>query len=135
MPSLPLPEAVRQFLEAPNLATVATLGGDGAPHATVVWFLLDGDRVLVNTRLGRAKVRNLARDPRCALAVFDSNNPYRSVQLRGRVVASHRGAQAAADIHRLSRRYTQSDYRDPEARISYWIGVESWSAYGVPGAE
>lgn len=135
MPSGPLPEAVRHFLAAPNLATLATLDAQGAPQATVVWFLLEGDLVLVNTRSGRAKVRNLDREPRSALAVFDSADPYQSVQLRGSVVERYGGERAAADIHRLSRRYLNSDYRDPTERISYWIAISSWTAYRVPGSE
>ncbi|MGA7172149.1 MAG: pyridoxamine 5'-phosphate oxidase family protein, partial [Candidatus Dormiibacterota bacterium] len=66
MPEGLLPAAVRDFLTAPNLATVATLGTDGSPQATVVWFLLEGDLVLINTKVGRSKVRNLTRDPRVA---------------------------------------------------------------------
>jgi len=123
---------VREFLGAANLATVATLGRDGAPQATVVWYLLEGELVLINTKVGRSKVRNLARDPRVALAVFDRDDPYRSVQVRGVVSGRREGEAAAADIHRLSRRYTGHDYRDPEGRISYLITVESWSSYGLP---
>ncbi len=126
-----LPATLRQFLEAPNLATVATLDERGAPHATVVWFDLEGDRVLVNTRLGRAKERNLARDPRVAVAVFDADDPYRSVQLRGEVEEVRTGERAIADIHRLSQRYTGHDYADAVARISYLIGVSSWSSWGL----
>jgi PPOX class probable F420-dependent enzyme len=123
---------VQEFLSAPNLATVATLGRDGAPQATVVWFLLEGDLVLINTQVGRSKVRNLARDPRVALAVFDSEDPYRSVQVRGVVAGRRAGEAASEDIHRLSRHYTGHDYGDPEGRISYLIAVESWSSYGLP---
>ncbi|HUY09887.1 MAG TPA: PPOX class F420-dependent oxidoreductase [Candidatus Dormibacteraeota bacterium] len=132
MPDGPLPPALRDFLDAANLATVATLGSDGSPQATVVWFLLEGDLVLINTKIGRSKVRNLARDPRVAMAVFDSEDPYRSVQVRGVVEARRDGADASEDIHRLSRRYTGHDYRDPEGRISYLIKVKSWTAYGLP---
>ncbi|HVB54643.1 MAG TPA: PPOX class F420-dependent oxidoreductase [Candidatus Acidoferrales bacterium] len=131
MPKGPLPPDVREFLNAPNLATVATLGHAGAPQATVVWFLLEGDQVLINTKSGRAKVRNLAHDPRVALAVFDQQDPYRSVQVRGVAEGRREGAASAADIHRLSRHYTGHDYRDPEGRISYLITVESWSSYGL----
>ncbi|MGC1908174.1 MAG: PPOX class F420-dependent oxidoreductase, partial [Candidatus Dormiibacterota bacterium] len=96
MPEGLLPAAVRDFLTAPNLATVATLGTDGSPQATVVWFLLEGDLVLINTKVGRSKVRNLTRDPRVALAVFDSGDPYRSVQVRG-VVESRRDGPDASE--------------------------------------
>ncbi|MGH7643085.1 MAG: PPOX class F420-dependent oxidoreductase [Candidatus Dormibacteria bacterium] len=123
---------MRDFLAVPNLAAAATLGPDGAPQATVVWFLLEGEQVLINTKVGRSKVRNLDRDPRVALAIFDQAEPYRSVQVRGRAAARRQGDAAAEDIHRLSRRYTGHDYRDPDARITYLITVESWTSYGLP---
>jgi PPOX class probable F420-dependent enzyme len=124
---------VRELLEAPNLATVATVGADGAPQATVVWFLLEGDLVLINTKAGRVKALNLDRDPRVALAVFDCADPYRSLQLRGIVAGRREGEAASEDIHRLSRRYVGHDYHEPEERISYLIAINSWSAWGVPG--
>lgn len=131
MPKGPLPAPVRELLDAPNLATLATLGQDGAPQATVVWYVMEGERVLVNTKAGRAKPANLDRDPRVALAVFESAQPYRSVQLRGVVSERRDGAAAAADIHLISRRYTGQDYPEPESRISYLITIGSWSTWGL----
>lgn len=135
MPSRPIPSAVREFLEAPNLATVATLGADGAPQATVVWFLLEGDRILINTKAGRVKALNLDRDPRVALTVFDCGAPDRSVQLRGLVDERRVGAAANEDIHRLSRRYVGSDFERSEERISYLIAITSWSQWGMAEVE
>ncbi|MFZ0995091.1 MAG: PPOX class F420-dependent oxidoreductase [Candidatus Dormiibacterota bacterium] len=135
MPNRPLPAALREFMEAPNLVSVATVGRDGAPQATVVWFLLEGERILINTKAGRVKALNLERDPRVAMTVFDCANPYRSVQLRGVVVERRDGASAAEDIHRLSRHYVGQDYREPEDRISYLIAVNSWSSWGMPELE
>ncbi|HVC23450.1 MAG TPA: PPOX class F420-dependent oxidoreductase [Candidatus Dormibacteraeota bacterium] len=131
MPKGPLPASVRELLEAPNMATLATVGPDGAPQATVIWYVMEGDRVLVNSKLGRTKPANLDRDPRVALAIFDLATPYRSVQLRGMVSERREGAAAATDIHLLSRRYTGHEYGEPEARVSYLITVESWSTWGL----
>jgi PPOX class probable F420-dependent enzyme len=119
-------------MEAPNLVSVATVGRDGAPQATVVWFLLEGDRILINTKAGRVKALNLDRDPRVALTVFDCANPYRSVQLRGVVAERREGAAATQDIHRLSRHYIGDDHHEPEDRISYLIAINSWSHWGMP---
>jgi len=135
VPRGPLPPQVREFLESPHLAALATLGRDGSPQATVLWYLLEGDLVLVNTRVGRSKVRNLDRDPRVALAVYDRADPYRSVQVRGVVSGRRDGAAAGEDIHRLSRRYTGQDFRDAQGRVSYLITVRSWSTYGLPEIE
>lgn len=131
MPEAPLPFAVREFLGQPHPAALATLGRDGAPQATAVWFLLEAEVLLVNTARGRSKARNLDRDPRVALAVFDAQEPSRSVQVRGRVQGRREGAAAAADLQRLSRHYTGHDFPAAEDRISYLITPESWSSYGL----
>jgi len=135
VPSRPLPSALRKFLEATNLATVATLGADGAPQVTVVWFLLEGDRILINTKAGRVKALNLDRDPRVALTVFDCAAPERSLQLRGVVAERRVGAAATEDINRLSRRYVGSDFERSEVRISFLIAIHSWSQWGMSEVE
>jgi PPOX class probable F420-dependent enzyme len=76
-------EDVRRVLDGKNFATVATLDPDGSPHTSVVWFLRDGDDLLFSTKADRVKARNLARDPRVALSVFELDNPYSSVDVRG----------------------------------------------------
>ncbi|PRX98592.1 PPOX class F420-dependent oxidoreductase [Allonocardiopsis opalescens] len=76
-------EGARRILDGRNFATVATLGPDGAPHTSVVWVLREGDTVLFSSKAERRKVRNLLRDPRVGLSVFDLADPYRSVDIRG----------------------------------------------------
>jgi PPOX class probable F420-dependent enzyme len=76
-------EATRRLLDGKNFATVATLNPDGGPHSAVVWIMRDGDTVLFSTTAGRQKARNLARDPRISVSVFDLENPYDSVEIRG----------------------------------------------------
>jgi PPOX class probable F420-dependent enzyme len=76
-------EATRRLLDGRNFATVATLNPDGAPHASVVWAAREGDTVLFSITTGRQKARNLARDPRVSVAVFETENPYNSVEIRG----------------------------------------------------
>lgn len=78
-------EETRKLLDGRNLATVATLNKDGGPHTSAVWIARDGDVVLFSTTSRRQKARNLARDPRISLTVFDTENPYRSVDIRGTV--------------------------------------------------
>jgi PPOX class probable F420-dependent enzyme len=74
---------IRDLLDGRNFATVATLNQDGGPQTSVVWIARDGDTVLFSTSAGRQKARNLARDPRVSVTVFDVANPYRSVDIRG----------------------------------------------------
>lgn len=92
----------RAFLEEPRFGALATIDPDGAPHLTVMWYLLDGDEIMFNTARERRKPVNLVRDPRVSLLVFDA---YRFVRVSGRVRESATGAEAHAEIHRLAVRY------------------------------
>jgi PPOX class probable F420-dependent enzyme len=95
----------RRLLGAPHFAVIATLMPDGSPHASTVWIDTDGDDVLVNTAEGRVKATNVRRDPRVAITVWDPDDPYRQVIIRGRVTElTHEGAEDHID--ELSRRYT-----------------------------
>ncbi|MGP4042875.1 PPOX class F420-dependent oxidoreductase [Streptomyces sp. 2A115] len=78
-----LDDSVRTLLDGKNFASVATLGPGGAPQNSVVWIKREGDTVLFSSTDGRQKVRNLRRDPRVSLSVFDLANPYTSVEIRG----------------------------------------------------
>ncbi|MCX5416023.1 PPOX class F420-dependent oxidoreductase [Streptomyces sp. NBC_00059] len=84
---LPVPVALgaqaRDLIDGPNFAVVATLNPDGGPQTSVVWVGRQQDAVLFSTTAGRKKARNLARDPRISLTVYDLANPYRSVEIRG----------------------------------------------------
>ncbi|MGW0663326.1 PPOX class F420-dependent oxidoreductase [Streptodolium elevatio] len=81
--STTLDEPTRKLLGGKNFATVSTLTADGGPQASVVWYQRDGDTLVFSATEGRAKVRNLRRDPRVSVTVFDLDNPYHSVELRG----------------------------------------------------
>ncbi|WP_079141891.1 PPOX class F420-dependent oxidoreductase [Streptomyces sp. LUP30] len=74
---------VRALLDGKNFAAVATLGPGGAPQNSVVWIKREGDTVVFSSTDGRQKVRNLRRDTRVSLSVFDLANPYDSVEIRG----------------------------------------------------
>jgi PPOX class probable F420-dependent enzyme len=100
-----LTEDDRELLGAPQFAVMATLMPDGSPQTSTVWVDTDGDDVLVNTAEGRVKPANVRHDPRVALTVWDRDDPYRQVIVRGRVVElTHEGAEDHID--ELSRRYT-----------------------------
>jgi PPOX class probable F420-dependent enzyme len=78
-----LPAEARRLLDGKNFATVATIDPDGRPQTSVVWMDREGDTILFSSTTTRRKVRNLARDPRVALTVFDATNPYRSMDIQG----------------------------------------------------
>jgi PPOX class probable F420-dependent enzyme len=76
-------EATRRLLDGKSLATVATVNPDGGPQSSVVWVKREGDIVLISTTTRTQKARNLARDPRISVAIFDRENPSYSVEIRG----------------------------------------------------
>jgi PPOX class probable F420-dependent enzyme len=112
------------------LANLATLMPDGSPQVTPVWFDYTGGHVRVNTARGRIKDRNMSRDARVALVIVDPQNPYRHIQIRGRIV---RSTEEGADAHidSLAKKYLGQDkypYRRPgEVRVIYEIEPSSAS--------
>jgi PPOX class probable F420-dependent enzyme len=78
-----LDDFARALIDGHSFATVATLNRDGGPQTSVVWIDRDGDAVVFSITDDKQKARNLARDPRISLTVFDRENPYRSVEVRG----------------------------------------------------
>jgi PPOX class probable F420-dependent enzyme len=104
MPSLP--DHVRAFLEVPRFATIATTDDDGAPRQAVIWFLLDGDTIVINSLDGRRWPANLRRDRRIAIAVTDATD-HTWVGLTGTVDVVDEEAQAQADIAAMARRYEE----------------------------
>ncbi|MFI7617185.1 PPOX class F420-dependent oxidoreductase [Nonomuraea terrae] len=105
-----LSEDVRKLLDAPNYATVTSLNPDGGPQSTVVWVRTDGDEVLFSTVKGRRKPRNFARDPRVSLLVIDPDDPYRYVEVRGRVTMAPDPEGALID--ELSQKYRGIPWED-----------------------
>lgn len=80
-----IPAAYEDLLTATNTAILVSLGADGAPHASPVWFLYDEGRIVVSTTADRQKHRNLMRDPRVAFTVVDPAKPLRYLEVRGTV--------------------------------------------------
>jgi PPOX class probable F420-dependent enzyme len=76
-----IPESHQDLLEA-RVATLATVGADGWPQVSEVWFLAEGDTVRLSLNTGRQKTKNLARHPACTLFILDVANTFRYVELR-----------------------------------------------------
>ena len=105
-------------------ACLATLMPDGRPQVTPVWCDFDGMHIRVNSARGRVKDRNMRRDSRVTATLLDPDNPYRYLEVRGRVVdITETGA--AAHIDSLAKRYLGVDkypYARPgEVRVIYKI--------------
>ena len=131
MSSISLPDDVRALLEKPNPATITALRPDGQPVSVATWYLLDGDRILVNMDVGRKRLDYLRQDPRVSLTALDESSWYTHVSVQGRVVELL-DDEGLTDIDRLSRHYTGEPYptRD-RARVSAWIEIETWHGWGA----
>ena len=106
----------RAMLErAGSFGTLATLSIDGTPHQAVVWFLVRGDTIVLNSAVGRIWPSNLLRDPRCSLLI---EHGYDWVSLVGQVQVVAEQATAQADIAAMARRYHVSDPEHAERMIS-----------------
>ena len=121
------PEVAR-LVEDVNIAHIATVLPDGAPHAVPVWMDREGDRIAVLTSPGSRKARNLARDPRVALSIVDKETPYVAAYVRGRVVGTVDGDAGWAIIDRIARKYTGERYPLREDRVVLLIEAESAQA-------
>ena len=125
---------VRRLLEEPNFGALATVMPDGSPQVTTVWVDTDGRHVLVNTAEGRQKPRNIRRDNRVALSIFDRQNPYAQATVRGKIV-DILAEGADAHIDKLAKRYLGKDtypFRRPgEQRLILKIEPERIVAQGV----
>ncbi|MBA4182131.1 MAG: PPOX class F420-dependent oxidoreductase [Anaerolinea sp.] len=128
-----IPESHRDIILGKNFAHVATLMPDGSPQVTPVWIDLDGDTLLFNTAVGRQKDRNLKRNGKVALSVQDQANPYRYIQIRGKVTGFTTDG-ADAHIDKMAKKYLRLDIypnRTPtEQRIIYRIQPEHVQAMG-----
>ena len=80
-----IPEEFHPLLESTALALVSTLGPDGAPQTTPIWFLFEQGHVRFSLVEGRQKLRNLRRDPRLSVVGVDPARPTHYVELRGTV--------------------------------------------------
>jgi PPOX class probable F420-dependent enzyme len=88
------------------LAVISTVNPDGSAHQALVWYLLEDDEIVINSRVGRRWQSNLRRDPRLSVAVSDGAD---WVGLRGAVEVVEDQATAQADIAAMARRYDDPD--------------------------
>jgi len=100
--SAKLSEQARAFLNEKRFAVLATLNRDGTVQQTTMWYLLEDDTIVMNTKAGRLKERNMRRDPRISICVEDG---YNYVTIAGNVEMIDDPEIAQRDIHRLATRY------------------------------
>jgi len=116
---------VKDLLDGPNFAHLATLMPDGSPQSVPVWIGREQERIIVWTGEVSLKARNTLRDARVALSVVNGSNPYEEAQLRGRVVERRPDPQLTI-MDPISVKYTGKPFpfRAPEGRVALFIEVD-----------
>ena len=107
-----LEQGVRQLAKGKNFAAFTTLLPDGRPMTHVMWVDCDDEHVLINTETHRQKAKNVRRDPRVTVTVWDRDDPYHYTEVRGEVVETVTGPEARAHIDSLSMKYYGHEYRN-----------------------
>ena len=79
-----IPESHRDLLDA-DVGILATVGSDGRPQLSAVWFLADRDTLAVSLNTARQKTKNLEANAIATLFILDRQNPYRYLEVRGDV--------------------------------------------------
>ena len=132
--------AIRAFLERPRFATLSTVNADGAPFSAVVWYALEGDRILFNSADGRRWPANLRRDPRVAIM---SEEGYNYVQIIGRVHIIDDQEAAQAQMAKITARYiTKPEILaeriaefNKQTRIGFELSPTAILTHGEPGVK
>lgn len=96
--------------KAANFAMLTTLRPDGQPVTQPMWVDSDGEYVLINTEKHRRKFRNVQQDPRVTVVIWEADNPYSYVEVRGTVVEIVEGDEPRRHIDMLSQLYFGRDY-------------------------
>lgn len=112
-----IPASHKKLLEDESkaFAFLATTMPDGSPQVSPVWFNTDGEHIVINSARGRVKDKNIRARPQVALSIIDMDDPYLSMQIRGRVVdVTFEGG--AEHISILSRKYRGRDFDIPEGQ-------------------
>ena len=128
-----IPEKYIDLFDKKAFANLATLNPDGTPQVTPVWVDYDGSHVLVNSARGRRKDKNMENNRAVALSIQDPDNPYRYLEVRGRVVEiTEQGADQHID--KMAKKYMGVDKyplrQADEVRVVYKIKPEHTSHMG-----
>jgi PPOX class probable F420-dependent enzyme len=117
---------VQELLARPNYCVISTINKNGSIHDTIVWISAENGSVAVNSASDRLWPRNLERDPRVTVLVFDSGNPYNYLEIRGKAKATRDGA--LDHINALAKKYMDQDeypYLQPgEERVKFVIEAD-----------
>lgn len=128
-----IPENYTDLLKSNALAHIATVGPKGEPQSTPVWFDWDGEHILFSQTKNRQKYHNLQREPRIALSIVDPTNPYRYLEVRGKVVSLDDDANNKF-INSMAKKYINQDvypwHRPEDERVVVVIEPEHITQMG-----
>ena len=117
---------IRDLARGRNFAALTVIPASGHPMTHIMWVDADDQHVLINTELGRAKATAMDNDTRVTVAVWDATDPYHYGEVRGTVVGTTTGQDAADHINALSEKYTGGPYTSgaTDVRIIYRIAPD-----------
>ena len=128
-----IPASHADLLTSKGFAHVATIGPNGEPQNSPVWFDWDGTHLLFSQTTGRQKYRNLQREPRVALSIIDPANPYRYLEVRG-TVDSIDDDEGNAFIDSMAKKYLGQDrypwHQPGDHRVVVKVRPEHTSSMG-----
>ena len=102
---------VLKLARGQNFGALTTLLPGGHPQTQVMWVDANERQLLINTEVHRQKFRNVERDPRVTVTIWDAEDPYRFVEVRGEVVEKVKGQEAREHIDELSHKYRGKPYQ------------------------
>jgi PPOX class probable F420-dependent enzyme len=100
----------KELAQGKNFAALTVIPKSGHPLTHVMWIDADDEHLLINTEIGRAKATAMDNDPRVTVAIWDAENPYSYAEVRGTVVETVTGQEAADHINACSQKYTGGPY-------------------------
>ena len=103
-----IPTEFNDLLESNALANIATVGPKGEPQNSPVWFDWDGTHIMFSQTRGRQKFHNLQREPRIAVSIVDPKDPYRYLEVRGKVVRIDEDPDKQF-INKMAKKYLNQD--------------------------
>ncbi|HET9661062.1 MAG TPA: PPOX class F420-dependent oxidoreductase [Thermomicrobiales bacterium] len=123
MPANVIPASHRDLLDKPVLAHCATTGPKGEPQSNPIWFLWNGEQIIIAIGPEGQKARNLQRDPRVALSMADPEDPAHYLEVRGTVAGIRHVGSSDPDVTAMVRKYTGNDTYDgmPDTHALYAI--------------
>jgi len=129
MPKGQVPAQFHDILQSTTFGHLATVDEQGRPNVNPVWFLWDGEYILLSVRPVTKKYKNLRNDPHIAISMLDPENPYHYVEIRGEVVNWE--LYTTLDfVNLLAQKYTGANYTRGyvgEERYKVTIRVNSWT--------